>query len=193
MWLHDAVKFAKYLILCSLQVQFAVKPPEKFVVFSHSLLRELQYLSLFKICVKWPHGVTDTKWTFECFVKATTQTDTPYKAQAVRCRYDMSENSSALFTWVHLLTVWSGGPGLWFRHIFVGFRTGLTTYPIYLSCQANFRSYVSARGGASQKIPCGIMGMHHPQSCTELCFQENLGTGEGTALTTARIQGFQTI
>lgn len=46
---------------------------------------------------------------------------------------------------------------------------------------------------ASQKILCGIMGMHHPQSCTELCFQENLGTGEGTALTTARIQGFQTI
>lgn len=108
--------------------------------------------SLFKIHVKWPRGVTDTKRNFECFVKTAAQApDTAWNGQA---RHDMSVNCrSALYTWVHLLAVRTGGSGIWFGHTFVGFRTGITTCPIYLPCQANFRSSVNAQGGCSKKIP----------------------------------------
>lgn len=31
--------------------------------------------------------------------------------------------------------------------------------------------------GVIVAIACGTMGVNHPQLCTKLCFQENLGTG----------------
>lgn len=194
MWLHDALKFSKYLILYSLQVQFAVKPPEKFVVSSHSLLRAMRFLSWFKTCVKWPRGVTDTKHTFKCFVKASTQTpDTACNSQDVRCRYDMSENSrSVLFTRIHLLAVWTGGFRLWFGRTFVSFRTELTTYPIHLSCQANFRSYVTAQGDCSKKSSVA------PWECAILkaalrCVSRRTGNRRRWYSGTVRLQGFQPI